>query len=77
MFDQLFEKLKDIKFTNTKAGKVDYDALRAEILIMLNDPLTSDHEKIFRVLGRKYPVQTIKLVLDKMQDLPKDLGPLD
>ena len=76
MYDELFEKLKDIKFTNTKEGKVDYDSLRTEIIIMLNDPRTTD-KKIFRVLGKRYPVQTIKLVLDRMRGAPKNLGSLN
>jgi len=76
MFDELFEKIKNVRFTNTKEGKVDYDALRTEIMIMLNDPFTSEG-KIFRVLGKKYPVQTIKLVLDRMKGSPKNLGPLE
>ena len=75
MFNELFEMCSKV-IDNIKEGKVDYDELRTKILIMLNDPQVSD-EKIFRVLGKRYPVQTIKLVLDAMRETPKKVGPLE
>ena len=56
--------------------KVDYDALRAEILILMNDPRTDD-DKIYRVLSKKYPVGTIEIVLNGMRNVSKNVGPLD
>ena len=71
MFDKLFERCSKVL-----EEKVDYDKLRAQILIMLNDPRTND-EKIYRVLGREYDRQTISHVLDIMRKEPKKVGPLE
>ena len=77
MFEDLLEQCKEVvKELDTNEGKVDYDKLRTEILIMLNDPKVTD-EKIFRSLGRRYDEMTIRNVLDAMRKKKKNLGPLD
>ena len=56
--------------------KVDYDTLRAQILIMINHNESED--KIVRVLSRTgYNRETILHVLNAMMRRPKKVGPLE